>query len=293
MANKNVKLKNKNGDYLYPYTDNIPTASTSAAGKVRLDSSPTSGSNNAITSGAVHTALSSKADDSAAAHKAGAETFTANKTLQASNDDAWLIKKANGDYTDAAPTVQVAGAFRVIDKNGKIIGDVRFIRTTAGLQTSSLLARNAASGTEKTCTISCNVDKDGNVYTSAPTPASSDNSTKIATTAWVTSKVSSATTSGLATCEVIVSKYKSGKTWYRVWSDGWIEQGGEAASGSSVTVTFPKAFAEMNYDVQATSIGTNGEIYAQCVKRNSASDMIIYNKGGSASLTKSWYACGY
>ena len=91
MANKNVKLKNKNGDYLYPYTDNIPTASTSTAGKVRLDSSPTSGSNNAITSGAVHTALSSKADDSAVAHKTGAETFTGNKTLQASNDDAWQM----------------------------------------------------------------------------------------------------------------------------------------------------------------------------------------------------------
>ena len=57
MVNRNVKLKNRSGDYLYPYTDNIPTASTSTAGKVRLDSTPTSGSNNAITSGAVHTAL--------------------------------------------------------------------------------------------------------------------------------------------------------------------------------------------------------------------------------------------
>lgn len=194
MANKNVKLKNKNGDYLYPYTDNIPTASTSAAGKVRLDSSPTSGSNNAITSGAVHTALSSKANDSAAAHKAGAETFTGIKTLQSGNDDAWLIKKANGDYTETDPTVQVAGAFRVTDKNNKILGDVRFVRTTAGLQTSTLLARNAASGSEKSCSITCNVDKNGNAYTSAPTPGSSDNSTKIATTAWVKSRITEAIT---------------------------------------------------------------------------------------------------
>jgi hypothetical protein len=54
---KNVRLKNRSGEYLEPYTENIPTASTSTAGKVQLDSSPTSGSNNAITSGAVHTAL--------------------------------------------------------------------------------------------------------------------------------------------------------------------------------------------------------------------------------------------
>lgn len=57
MATRKVKLKNKGGDYLYPYTDNIPTATTSKAGIVKLDSSATSGSNNAITSGTVYTVL--------------------------------------------------------------------------------------------------------------------------------------------------------------------------------------------------------------------------------------------
>lgn len=41
MANKSVKLKNKKGDYLYPYTDNIPTGNASVAGKVKVDPSPT------------------------------------------------------------------------------------------------------------------------------------------------------------------------------------------------------------------------------------------------------------
>ena len=294
MANRNVKLKNKSGDYLYPYTDNIPTASTSAAGKVKLDSSPTSGSNNAITSGAVYTALSSKANDSAVAHKAGAETFTGNKTLQYSNDDAWLIKKANGDYTEAAPSVQVAGAFRVIDKNNKIIGDVRFVRTTAGLQSSSLLAQNAASGSEKTCTISCNVDKDGNIYTSAPTPASSDNSTKIATTAWVNNKVSSATTSGLTECHVVVTKYRSGKNWYRIWSDGWIEQGGYAKVDSNgQLLTFLKPFSDVNYTI--TAGGTeqkfgNVALYDRTTTSAKCwtSDDESFNAAGM-----NWYACGY
>ena len=73
MVNRNVKLKNRSGDYLLPYTDNIPAASTSTAGKVKLDSSPTSGSNNAITSGAVYTALSDKLSTSGTAAKATAD----------------------------------------------------------------------------------------------------------------------------------------------------------------------------------------------------------------------------
>ena len=89
------------------------------------------------------------------------------------------------------------------------------------------------------------------------------------------------------------TKYVNGKTWYRVWPDGWIEQGGEVGASGQITVTFPKAFSNTNYTVVATSIGTNGEIYAQCIQRTSATQMTIYNRGGSASLAKSWYACGF
>lgn len=70
MANKKVKLKNKSGDYLYPYTNNVPTASTSTAGIVKLDSEPTSGSDNALTSGAAYTALAGKLATTGTAAKA-------------------------------------------------------------------------------------------------------------------------------------------------------------------------------------------------------------------------------
>ena len=73
MANKSVKLKNKRGDYLYPYTDNIPTGSASVAGKVKVDSTPTSGSTNAISSGAVHTALAGKLGTTDTASRAVAD----------------------------------------------------------------------------------------------------------------------------------------------------------------------------------------------------------------------------
>lgn len=73
MANRNVRLKNKIGDILYPYTDNVPIATTNTAGKVQLDSSPTSDSSNAITSGAVYTALSGKLSTTDTAAKATAD----------------------------------------------------------------------------------------------------------------------------------------------------------------------------------------------------------------------------
>ena len=87
--------------------------------------------------------------------------------------------------------------------------------------------------------------------------------------------------------------YVNGTEWYRVWPDGWIEQGGLAAKGGSVTITFLKAFSNTNYTVIATSVGTNGEIYAQCISKLSTTQMKITNSGGSANITKSWYACGF
>lgn len=53
MVDRKVRLKNLDGDYLYPYTDNIPAATANVAGKVKVDTLPVSGSVNAISSGAV------------------------------------------------------------------------------------------------------------------------------------------------------------------------------------------------------------------------------------------------
>ena len=126
MANRNVKLKNKSGDVLYPYTDNIPTASTSTAGKVKLDSSPTSGSNNALTSGGAYTALSGKLSTSGTAAKATADasgnnivntyaTKTELTTVQNSIPaDSGLVHKTGSETVAGAKTlsdtVTISGA---------------------------------------------------------------------------------------------------------------------------------------------------------------------------------------
>ena len=52
----------------------------------------------------------------------------------------------------------------------------------------------------------------------------------------------------------ITETYKNGSSWYRVWSDGWCEQGGMDSTGTGTkTITFLKPFRDTNYAPIATS----------------------------------------
>ena len=73
MATKRIKLKNANGDYLEPYTTNVPEATTSAKGIVQLEATPTANSTKVLTSGGAKTALDNKLDKTATAAKATAD----------------------------------------------------------------------------------------------------------------------------------------------------------------------------------------------------------------------------
>ena len=73
MATKRIKLKNANGDYLEPYTTNVPEATTSAKGIVQLEATPTASSTKALTSGGAKSALDNKLDKTGTAAKATAD----------------------------------------------------------------------------------------------------------------------------------------------------------------------------------------------------------------------------
>lgn len=48
----------------------------------------------------------------------------------------------------------------------------------------------------------------------------------------------------------IVETYSNGTDWYRIWSDGWCEQGGRTTSYSGTgyqTITLLKPMADVNY----------------------------------------------
>ena len=66
------------------------------------------------------------------------------------------------------------------------LGLLEHTLTTGNVSKMTLIAYGCKTAKDTTmCRISCNVDADDNVYTEAPTPAVDDNTTKIATTAWV------------------------------------------------------------------------------------------------------------
>ena len=82
-------------------------------------------------------------------------------------------------------------------------------------------------------------------------------------------------------------------SWYRVWSDGYIEQGGKATlSSGSKTVTFLRAYSGTDYSVfinGTTSQATPG-IHYDSPKTNSSVKICL---NGATSEVVFWRAVGY
>lgn len=88
-------------------------------------------------------------------------------------------------------------------------------------------------------------------------------------------------------------KSSDGNSWYRVWSDGWIEQGGTCTSSSptpSYSITLIKKMTTTNYHPTVTcgfkDKSTNG--YGYCYdKTTSGFKAVVTDPSGT------WHVCGY
>lgn len=123
---------------------------------------------------------------------------------------------------------------------------------------------------------------------------------------YCTTPATSLTTSSASVTNpcVIVESYRNGTEWCRVWSDGWIEQGGYATSGNTASgekISFNKNFLDTNYTVTTTfynGINDGSTRTVVCVQKSidgfncvgswSNKDTFGYDKYGF-----NWYACGY
>ncbi len=90
----------------------------------------------------------------------------------------------------------------------------------------------------------------------------------------------------------ITETYQSGNSWYRIWSDGWCEQGGVKQAGS-VNVTFLKMFNNTNYCfvIYYNSVN-NASAYhtaAYYLKSKTKSGIQLSDGGFSGN----WHAQGY
>lgn len=120
-------------------------------------------------------------------HRSGDETFSGVKTGQ-SNNPRFGFKHTEIDVT-TNPSAEKSTMIFVSDKNNKWISEIGFYQKTDGNIISQITANNYTAGTAS-LQIICK--KDGSKYATCPTPpGAADSSTKIATTAWVNSRITS------------------------------------------------------------------------------------------------------
>lgn len=93
----------------------------------------------------------------------------------------------------------------------------------------------------------------------------------------------------------VIESYRNGTEWYRVWSDGWVEQGGRAitSSGAGKTVTLLKPYADRNYTIVGQAVETSSSFRngnTTDIVNKTATSFSIGIYGGAAE--NNWYACG-
>lgn len=91
----------------------------------------------------------------------------------------------------------------------------------------------------------------------------------------------------------IVETYSNGTSWYRVYSDGWCEQGGANNSGNIggwQTVYFAKPYSNTNYYVSVVEVNSTQRNFNIDGTNSSYFRYEAINVVGNKVR---WYACGY
>lgn len=98
----------------------------------------------------------------------------------------------------------------------------------------------------------------------------------------------------------VVEYYKNGNSWYRIWSDGWIEQGSLTANipaNGDLTVTLLIPFTTTTYYINCNQPMKTTYSFETCgIVSRSTTEFVVhqksYNNDGGA-FKSLWYACGY
>lgn len=98
---------------------------------------------------------------------------------------------------------------------------------------------------------------------------------------------------------VVVESYVNGTSWYRIWSDGFIEQGGylDGDSAAQTQVTLLTPFSNTNYAVELTAsynatLDASLAVSTNATYPKAVSSFYFYNATATA-LGAYWKASGY
>ena len=100
----------------------------------------------------------------------------------------------------------------------------------------------------------------------------------------------------LSPVNVVVETYVNGTSWYRIWSDGWIEQGGLCTSHNLQTISLLKPFNNTDYSINLTETAlANSAIDTskndQIISKTTSSFYCYINNSNNVGAY--WKACGY
>lgn len=90
----------------------------------------------------------------------------------------------------------------------------------------------------------------------------------------------------------ITTTWHSGTSWYRKWSDGWIEQGGRITT-KAPTISFHTAFKDTNYTITVSQNDSASANIPRVTIRARATSNFTIPHIENGMLPFSWFACGY
>lgn len=209
-----------------------------------------------------------------------AQTITGAKTFQDGGSRIYAINTSlASNSTIPSSNILIGGIFTQA-ADGSLTGGF-YSQTETTSQRSYSFVRKRINGTEQTAWSSLQILNDGTMFATAPTPPAGSVGAEIVTAGWFRQ-------SG-CTARTVIETYRSGANFYRVWSDGWIEQGG--IGGTAPTVNLLKSFDTTDYTLIAMG-RTIGTAYPMCEVVANRTKTSFY-MASTATTTYEWYACGY
>jgi hypothetical protein len=96
----------------------------------------------------------------------------------------------------------------------------------------------------------------------------------------------------------ITETWNSGTSWYRKYSDGWVEQGGFYTSGNNLVFHTP--FSNTDYVIvccpasgSSSQYNASTIVYQTTKTTTTVTVSCRYNGAGNSGIHAMWYACGY
>ena len=263
--------------------------------RINIDSNPTNGSTNAVSSGGVYTALSNKVS------KTGTETIAGTKTFSNGIIAASIISKSNleGTFTNAISkgTNPSSAEYRSIAFNDGDDTHTTWQSRRLGIVETSVLP----SGEVSTILAAYKNEADSEVHAELRVGIQTDGSTYF-TFPKCTTQPSTTSSAASNKVNVVIENYNDGFYRRRIWSDGLIEQwgvySGTLTNGAIVKILLPYSYSDEYYNIQVTGRHIHGKWgYAVVDDSHITSNGFFIMGAGNSSADgvdrAYWYTCGY